>query len=95
MEKRLHPRKQLCDRIGLDLAREEEGNLIRISTAGTGIDVSLGGMGIITDQALEKGRILKLLLPLFGDKIPVPVFSVIKWTERKDGSLRAGVQFLT
>jgi hypothetical protein len=95
MEKRQHPRKKFSNPVGLDLVSEEKGNYTRISTQGTGIDISVGGMGIITDQPLEKGRVLKLLLPLSGEEITVPVFSVVKWTERNEGKLMAGVQFLT
>jgi hypothetical protein len=95
MENRLHPRKKINNRIGFDLAEEKKGNFERISSQGVGIDICPGGMGMITDQTLEKGRILKLLLPLFNGEVNVPVFSIIRWTEKKEDEVRVGVQFLT
>jgi hypothetical protein len=95
MEKRRHPRKEFSNRIGMDLVSEKKGNYNRISVQGTGIDISPGGLGIITDQPLEKGWVLKLVLPLSDGEINVPVFSVIKWTVPEKDGFRVGVQFLT
>jgi hypothetical protein len=94
MEKRLSPRKKFKNKIGLDLTSEKAGNFSRISIEGTGIDISQGGIGIITKKNLEKGGIVKLLFPLHEEGISVPVFSVIKWTDDSKGKQRVGLQFL-
>jgi hypothetical protein len=95
MEKRFYPRKTFINRIGFDLTGDKKGSYERISSQGVGIDICSGGMGMITDQALEEGRVLKLLLPIFNGEIDVPVFSIIKWIEKKEDEVRVGVQFLT
>jgi c-di-GMP-binding flagellar brake protein YcgR len=58
------------------------------------VDISNGGMGIITDFPLEQGQSLT-----FEDEIPINTLiskraAVVKWTGKMNNKYRAGLKFV-
>jgi c-di-GMP-binding flagellar brake protein YcgR len=58
------------------------------------LDISNGGMGIITGFPLEQGQVLT-----FAKEIPINTLiskraAVVKWTEKMNDKYRAGVKFI-
>jgi hypothetical protein len=59
-----------------------------------GVDISSGGIGITTPQALRVGEVVKVEYPLNGSGMTLPVYSEVVWTQAAQGTARAGLRFL-
>ena len=67
--------------------------LIRIDCRGVSVDVSEGGLGIITDYPMTTGDTLTFKEDLMIDKIAVRS-AVVRWAEEVENNrYRAGLQF--
>ena len=59
-----------------------------------GIDISSGGIGIATSQALCIGEVVKLEYPLNDSGVTVPVYSEVVWSQMSEKNVRVGLRFL-
>ncbi len=69
-------------------------NQQNIKRSGISLDISDGGLGFNTDVSLEKGEIVKLLIPASKARITVPVFSEVIWARPANDHFRTGLRFL-
>jgi len=95
MEKRNISRTEFLHPICFDMVGTKGNKYENISCQGLGVDISEGGIGFSTAHALEKGNVIKLLLPALDGKTTLPVFSVIRWSEALGTQFRVGLQFLS
>ena len=95
MEKREATRKKFSQPISFDLLGGKPGKLKNISYQGYGVDISQGGLGMSTETPLQKGKVIRMALPVLGGKATIPVFSIIKWSKPLETQFRVGVQFLS
>jgi hypothetical protein len=93
-DKRSADRMSYTQAVTLELSVMESGQLGNVHRSGVGVDISLTGMGLKTDQALSKGEVLKVSLPVGAMEINMPVYSEVMWTRPEDGGYRAGLRFL-
>jgi Tfp pilus assembly protein PilZ len=93
ISRRLHPRRQLDRTLRVD----------RWDAAGIGahemldvaaVDISSGGVGILTAQALHVGEVVKLEYDLNGGGITLPIYSEVVWCQAVDNGSRIGMRFL-
>lgn len=61
---------------------------------GWGIDLGSSGVGLEADFALEKGDLVKLMLPIPDQEVCLPVYAEVMWTVGENGYCRAGLSFL-
>lgn len=94
MEKRNNHRSSFPHPISFDMLGGKGEEFENVSCRGKGVDISEGGIGMITDQTLEKGMVIRVLLPTVEGGTAVPVFSVICWSEAAGPRFRVGLQFL-
>jgi hypothetical protein len=80
--------------VTLELSVMKAGQLSNVQKSGVGVDISLTGIGLTTDQELSKGEILKVSLPVGAMDISMPVYSEVMWTMPEDGGYRTGLRFL-
>jgi hypothetical protein len=95
MEKRVIPRSSFNHPVSFDLAGERPNNYRNVSCDGSGVDISSGGIGLMTDQPIEIGKIVRLMLPVVYGQTTIPVFSISRWTQAAGSRYRVGLQFLT
>ena len=95
MDKRLSRRsefrKPLQFELSSTMAGQRKDPLIR---SGMGIDISASGLGMETDFATKKGDIVRLLVPLAGSDVKMPVLAEVQWVAAGGAGYRAGVRFL-
>ena len=60
----------------------------------SGVNISDGGLGIITAHQWAVGDVIKLSLPLKGLGITVPVFTEVLWIKPFEDNYLAGLRFL-
>lgn len=95
MEKRTITRRNFEHPVSFDLIGGKPDNYKNVSRDGSGVDISPGGIGVLIDQPLEIGKIVRLMLPVVDGKTTIPVFSIARWTEAAGSRFRVGLQFLT
>jgi hypothetical protein len=95
MEKRNISRTEFVHPISFDRVDNEAEPHKNVSCQGLGVDISEGGLGLSTSHILEKGNVIRLLVPALGGKTALPVFSVIRWSEPVGTQFRVGLQFLS
>ncbi len=61
---------------------------------GTILNIHAGGMGLISDQPVTAGDVLKIYLPVEGTRVTAPVFSEVRWVRPDENRFHAGIQFL-
>jgi c-di-GMP-binding flagellar brake protein YcgR len=61
---------------------------------GQGLDISSGGVGMETEDALQKGEVVKLLIPLGREGTNIPVLAAVRWVAPLGEKYRMGLQFL-
>ena len=95
MEKRISKRTSFQKSVEIELSATHERQADAfLERSGRGIDISSTGMGLETDFAPEKGALLKLLVPLNGSDIKMPVLAQVQWVAAAGAVYRAGLQFL-
>jgi hypothetical protein len=52
------------------------------------------GFGLVTEQPLNEGDVIKVFLPVEGAQVSLPTFSVVRWSKAIHKKVRVGVQFL-
>jgi hypothetical protein len=94
MEKRAITRRKYEHSVSFDLVGEKPEYYQNVSRDGSGVDISPGGIGVMTDHPLEKGKVVRLMLPVVDGKTNIPVFSIVRWTKVAESQFRVGFQFL-
>ena len=94
VEKRTSTRKNLHRVVTFEMSSKEKGCLKNIRESGQGMDISSGGLGLITKQALTTGSILRLFLPVVPGGPELPVFSEVVWVKRAGSHMETGLRFL-
>jgi len=59
-----------------------------------GIDISSGGLGLEAEETLQKGEVVKLLVPFGVGNTNIPVFAEVRWVATFGERYRMGFQFL-
>jgi len=92
-EKRSFGRKTICKAVTLEtsMANYSPGS-IHLET-GLGVDISQGGIGLITECLLVEGNLLKLYFPVAETKTSLPVYAQVMWAQPANGKFRAGLSF--
>lgn len=87
-EKRRSPRETYAGEINYSLSVLEFEILKRLELTGLGFDISLSGVGMITDYPVENGHVLK-----FNSGIEQKV-GIVRWSRNSVYNLYAtGIQF--
>jgi c-di-GMP-binding flagellar brake protein YcgR len=65
-------------------------------TQGTVVNVSTGGLCLMTDEALKVGQVLKMALPLPSVEATAPTLAEVRWVQKENsaGTFQAGLRFL-
>lgn len=80
--------------VSLELIGVEQGKIRDLRIEGTSVDISSGGLGMITNGTLRKGDVLKLHLSVNDMQVTLPILSEVMWLQKMNGEYRAGLQFL-
>ncbi len=91
-QKRVFKRKSLNRLIDFELT--DKSRRENIHDSGEAINISSGGIGLITTYNLRRGEILKLYLPAIAKSASLPVFSEVVWVKQTDSHVEAGLRFL-
>lgn len=86
-EKRLMQRKTFDSPIYV----EKAGSNTKI--VAKGVDISKGGLGIVTDSELKIGQIVKIYFPIAEDLL-IPVFAEVLWSNSTGTGFRIGLCFV-
>ena len=89
--KRIMFNKTICFQMSIVKPSQLQG----IPFSGLGLDISEGGLGLITEFIFRKGDVLKLLIP--ANEVtthPAPVFAEVIWTKYAGENFRTGLRFL-
>ncbi len=73
----------------LDLHELKQVNNIAVS-----VDISTGGLGILTDFPLEQGHVLTFNDEIKINNITSKKAAVVKWKGRINGTYRVGLKFV-
>jgi len=89
-ERRRYPRTQLrmmLHGIRLDPDGGDVQNTLEM------VDISRGGMGVISDRWLYRGQKIALSIPAYGQKGRKTVFATVVRCQKTNEGYRAGLQF--
>lgn len=93
-EQRYDTRKSLQQNVSFELSTMEHGRPSNIVEQGVSVNLSQGGLGMITGYPLKSGEVVKLLFPVTEDAARVPVFTEVMWSEPAGAEYRVGLRFL-
>lgn len=94
-DKRTGKREAIGHGVTFELNRMESGRLRKIHGEGKSIDLSPGGIGMISSCQLNNGEVVKLMFPLTEGNTKLPVFTQVIWTSDTSGEFRTGLRFLS
>jgi hypothetical protein len=86
--KRKHSRKTYNDNLGIPITIMQFGKLHRHDITVQGIDISEGGVGIISEMRIAPGFVW------FWRRVGSQKAGIVMWSRRTNGTYRAGIQFL-
>jgi hypothetical protein len=97
-EKRKYERRPFVKPIKYSLQDLHTGKLALISGDGVSVDISEGGVGMITDYALKRGNILFFEEKIKEEEIKInkitPIAAIVRWAkEFEHNKYRAGLVF--
>ncbi len=87
-------RKGFSEEISFESMLTGENRTGVVCLNGSSTDISNGGLGLVAPYMAKQGEILKLLIPLSGLNVAVPVFAEVMWVQPFEGSYKAGLRFL-
>ncbi|HTN42193.1 MAG TPA: PilZ domain-containing protein [Nitrospiria bacterium] len=69
---------------------------VETPVAGKLMNISNGGLCLLTDVSLKVGQVLKMALPLHSVEATAPTLAEVRWVRKEDsqGSYQAGLRFL-
>ena len=93
-ENRQRRRENIGQSIAFEMSERTTGRFENLLKEGFGVDISNGGIGLITDQPLKEGDVLKLLFPVNATSANIPVYTEVMWSNPVGGGFRIGLRFL-
>jgi hypothetical protein len=93
-EKRIHPRTELLQSISYDVAMLKRSVETVETVAADILNISTGGVCIMTEKTHEPGKVIRLNLPHKGTDIPVPSLAEVKWVDPANARFKMGLEFL-
>lgn len=91
---RNHPRKTHNQPIELEhwtpISLEKGNEVLQVES----IDISSGGLSLVTPRTLEVGEVVKLEVPVSDKDVTLPVFAEVVWSHKQKKETRAGLRFL-
>jgi len=75
---------------------ENSWQAVEKQTKGHILNVSTGGLCLLTDEALKVGQVLKMALPLPSVEATAPTLAEVRWVKKGNpqGDYQAGLRFL-
>ena len=58
------------------------------------VDISSGGVGLLTFQPLRKRDVVKVEYPINSARMILPIYAEVVWYKDDNDSARVGLQFL-
>jgi hypothetical protein len=92
-EKRQSQRRSFTEFLKLKLSATHPSADFLVRTA-RGVDISTSGVGLEADDELQKGEVVKLVVPLGMGGTNLPVFAEVRWVKALGSNYRMGLQFL-
>ena len=93
-EKRGPVRKAFSKEIRYDILAEETRRRANKKFTAFCVDISEGGLGINTGISLEKGRIMRISLPVSVANVVIPTFGEVAWSSPQGDRFGIGIRFL-
>jgi PilZ domain len=94
VEKRGVEREPFFCPVFFDWTVRDGKHLGLIRGRGTIINIHAFGVGLINENPVGAGDVLKIYLPVKGTQITLPVFSEVRWVRPNGNRFYAGIQFL-
>jgi hypothetical protein len=94
-EKRRFERKKFGYQVIFEWTVQDDEPLGLIQCEGTVVNIHSSGFGLVTEQPINTGDVLKVYLPVKGAPISLPAFSEVRWSISNENQFLAGLQFLT
>jgi len=66
-----------------------------IRCRGNVVNIHSSGFGLVTEQPVNPGDVLKVYLPVPGAQLTLPTFSEVRWSAVVGNMIHMGLQFLT
>ena len=95
-ERRDHVRAALSGSVTFEMSESlsEEFSVSPQRGDGDAIDVSEGGLSLLTKDTVEDGQIVRIKLPLPGMSIKTPTLAKVRWSKPHDKGYKVGVSFI-
>jgi hypothetical protein len=94
-EKRRFERKPFSCPVIFEWTVQDDEPLGLIQCEGTVVNIHSSGFGLVTEQPINTGNVLKVYLPVEGAPISLPAFSEVRWSISNGNQVFAGLQYLT
>lgn len=93
-ESRVHHRINYREKINIFQYYNNSGNLVKLAVPIEMVvfDVSLGGLGVLSDKSLENGSVIEFTLYL--ENIPYAVLSKIVWVDNNGKYFKYGLEII-
>ena len=92
--KREHIRKEYSEEIGFESMLAGSIRDAVVLRSGSTMDISHGGLGLVTSYRPAEGEVVRLSIPLKDPEVTLPVFAEVIWVEPFNEYYRAGLRFL-
>jgi hypothetical protein len=93
-EKRSEVRRLFRKQISFQVSATKAGPSRNVGRTGLCVDISSGGIGLVTDCRFQRGEILKLFLPIGSEEVIAPVFAEVIWSGPSGSNTISGLKFL-
>jgi hypothetical protein len=90
---RKNVRKPFVSTIKYSISVLDMGEWKKIHTTGISVDISEGGLGMLTDYPLKAGDMITLDEEIEIDGITVRT-AIVKWSKQEGGKYRVGLGFI-
>lgn len=95
-ERRENSRTDFSDIItyeaGVSLVKDVKSDQLR--GEGQAVDISKGGICLVTKEELSKNQILKINIPMPGMSVQTPALAMVRWTRPHQDGYKVGMMFV-
>lgn len=91
---REHERSPFVKPLRYSLVCNEKSNQRKITKTGVSVDISKGGLGIITDYQLHEGNLVTFENGIKMKNEKLKKAAVVKWSGKMYGKYRIGLAFI-
>lgn len=70
---------------------------LKMQRTGRSIDISVSGLQLVTDEAIEPGHVIKMDIYLPHEEVPLTTFGKVEWCRKDEaviGIYKIGVNFM-